>query len=57
VPTPKGNGRDVMYVCITGVNTVNPVVVFYDILGRKGRKGRGAFLLFFPGHHMGRNII
>jgi hypothetical protein len=30
---------------ISGVNAINPLIAFYDILGRK----RGAFLLFCPG--------
>jgi hypothetical protein len=33
---------------ISGVSTINPLVAFYDI---HGRKKRGAILLFCPGHH------
>jgi hypothetical protein len=33
---------------ISGVSAINPLVAFYDI---HGRKGRGALLLFCPGHN------
>jgi hypothetical protein len=45
----------VLLQSISGVNAINPLVAFYDILGRersaKEVKERGAILLFCPGHH------
>jgi hypothetical protein len=38
----------VLLQSISGVSAINPLVVFYDI---HGRKKRGAILLFCPGHH------
>jgi hypothetical protein len=37
----------VLLQLISGVSAINPLVAFYDILGRK----IGAILLFCPGHH------